>query len=414
MKKTIAILLVAVLAAGSVFAGFSGSADLTAGFDIDAKKYGFIGQGTKVTVAFDVTTGEGAASGEGDIYAAIKGTFKLEVEELKDQAKVELKKEEVPFKLTASISEAGIYGSNWSVSIIGDPKAPDYAKDVIDLDKDDKATFNYAPAYNDGDAIGVTGKYDDYAFGVAFTGVEDKVNFGATAETKTFDLNGLTVKGGASVSKAAGAGLFNASASADVAYATDVVSANVKADLGLAIPTNEAQKFAVGADVQLVAKYSDIALDAYYATKASPKKDKGEPIENLLSAQVVAPLAQFNVPVTVTAGVKDAINTTNLFGKVVTTVEQFEITVGGNWAIQPKTWGINGAVKYSLSDATSVTAKVGYTSAELLSASVVAESTGVINGATVTAGWDGAKDLLDKDASKENYGKLFAKVAVKF
>ena len=65
MKKTIAILLVAVLAAGSVFAGFSGSADLTAGFYIDAKKYDFIENGTELKVAFDVTTGEDAASGEG-------------------------------------------------------------------------------------------------------------------------------------------------------------------------------------------------------------------------------------------------------------------------------------------------------------------------------------------------------------
>ena len=260
MKKTIAILLVAVLAAGSVFAGFSGSADLTAGFDIDAKKYGFIGQGTEVKVAFDVTTGEGAASGEGDIYAAIKGTFKLEVKEVK-AAKYE---DNVPVKLTAKISEAGIYGSNWSVSIIGDPKAPDYAKSAIDKDSsDDKNAYDYVPAYNDGDAYGVTGTYADYAFGVTLTGVEKQLNAGATFETKKFDLNGLTVKAGASASKKAGAGVLNTSASADVAYATDTLSASVKADLGLAIPTNEAEKLAFGADVQVAAKYSDIAFDVY-------------------------------------------------------------------------------------------------------------------------------------------------------
>ena len=410
MKKTIAILLVAVLAAGSVFAGFSGSADLTAGFDIDAKKYGFIGQGTEVKVAFDVTTGEGAASGEGDIYAAIKGTFKLEVKEVK-AAKYE---DNVPVKLTAKISEAGIYGSNWSVSIIGDPKAPDYAKSAIDKDSsDDKNAYDYVPAYNDGDAYGVTGTYADYAFGVTLTGVEKQLNAGATFETKKFDLNGLTVKAGASASKKAGAGVLNTSASADVAYATDTLSASVKADLGLAIPTNEAEKLAFGADVQVAAKYSDIAFDVYYATKATTKVDTTG-INNLLSAQVVAPLAQFNVPVTVTAGVKDAVNKTDIFGKVVTTVDKFEITVGGNFAVQPKTWGFDAAVKYSFTESADVTAKVGYTSAELLSASVVATSTGVINGATVTAGWDGAKDLLDKDASKANYGKLFAKVSVKF
>lgn len=44
----------------------------------------------------------------------------------------------------------------------------------------------------------------------------------------------------------------------------------------------------------------------------------------------------------------------------------------------------------------------------------MSEFTGVINGATVTAGWDGAAALLDKVGDKANYGKLFAKVAVKF
>lgn len=58
---------------------------------------------------------------------------------------------------------------------------------------------------------------------------------------------------------------------------------------------------------------------------------------------------------------------TDLFGKVITTFEQFEITVGGNYAVQSKTWGVEGAVKYSLDEATSVTAKADYTSAELLS-----------------------------------------------
>ena len=47
MKKTIAILLVAIMAVGSAFAAFSGSAQVGVGANFDTGEYGFIGNSTK-------------------------------------------------------------------------------------------------------------------------------------------------------------------------------------------------------------------------------------------------------------------------------------------------------------------------------------------------------------------------------
>lgn len=82
------------------------------------------------------------------------------------------------------------------------------------------------------------------------------------------------MKIGASVSNQAVTLILNTTAYADVDYAIDLLSANDKRDLGVGIPTIDGKDVVFDADVQLVPKYSDIALDAYYATKASPKKDK--------------------------------------------------------------------------------------------------------------------------------------------
>ena len=45
MKKTIAILLVAIMAVGSVFAAVTGEASLGAGLNFDNGNYGFIDSG---------------------------------------------------------------------------------------------------------------------------------------------------------------------------------------------------------------------------------------------------------------------------------------------------------------------------------------------------------------------------------
>ena len=77
MKKTIAILLVAVLALSSVFAGFSlsGEANVSLTGDIDGKTLGFKNGDNKVKVTIEGATAEKV--NEGEIYAGIKASLTI-------------------------------------------------------------------------------------------------------------------------------------------------------------------------------------------------------------------------------------------------------------------------------------------------------------------------------------------------
>ena len=86
MKKTIAILLVAVLAASSVFAGFSGKATVGLGYNWETKGYGF-SNGTGFDVDVDLATDAADKVAEGDIYAGIKATMGVKVANQKGDQK---------------------------------------------------------------------------------------------------------------------------------------------------------------------------------------------------------------------------------------------------------------------------------------------------------------------------------------
>ena len=75
MKKTIAILLVAILAVSSVFAAFSGEASLGFGGNFDDGTYGFIDSATKIKFDIDLATASAEQIADGDVYASIKATF---------------------------------------------------------------------------------------------------------------------------------------------------------------------------------------------------------------------------------------------------------------------------------------------------------------------------------------------------
>ena len=77
MKKTIAILLVAIMAVGSAFAAFSGSAQVGVGANFDNGDWGFIGNETKVTFDVDLATMNGipiVAFESGNSYQGIQCT----------------------------------------------------------------------------------------------------------------------------------------------------------------------------------------------------------------------------------------------------------------------------------------------------------------------------------------------------
>ena len=139
MKKIIAISLVAILAVGSVFAAFSGSAEVGVGANFENGTYGFIDQSTNVEFNVDLATASAEAIAEGDVYASVKASLSLFV--LTGDGGVApgdpifsnvTSNQNVGTALKATIDEAKIAGANWYVSLLGVPGVNDFAKSAID------------------------------------------------------------------------------------------------------------------------------------------------------------------------------------------------------------------------------------------------------------------------------------------
>ena len=178
MKKTIAILLVAVLAAGSVFAGFSGSASVKAGYNFETGDYGFFSNGTNAKINVDLDNQVGEKAGEGDVYASIKATLAVKViNNTFDGA--DMGYVDPAVKAKVFLNEAKINGEDWYVSIKGLMSSyPDFAKSAIDTYKDvdhdwdwnyessDKidVAASYKPGY--AKAPGVEASYKDFVVGL--------------------------------------------------------------------------------------------------------------------------------------------------------------------------------------------------------------------------------------------------------
>ena len=337
MKKTLAILLIAVLALGSVFAAFNGSATVEAGYDIDNKAYGFLREGTGFTFNVELATEAAEKKGEGDVYASIKAAFEMRVlsstsEITPTQYRAEsfvttsahgdsLDASNLAVGLKASISEAKVVGSDWYVSILNTGNNPDYAKSTLDSETAYKSVSNTYGAYNGTEKsyynwilvsnsnfkknAGVEIGYKNYKAGVGLYGEDDDLRYSAYVQTPEFDFEGLKVQA-AAVAYSADVDAANAlGASAKASYKKDKINASVAADLGYVI--NDATDNEFNADVAVKAAYDFATVDAYYATKASASKKgdhKGKNAtttkKDLLSAQAVVDLKSFDVPATVT------------------------------------------------------------------------------------------------------------------
>ena len=117
MKKTIAILLVAVLAMCSVFAeiALGGNAKVEFIGDFDNKTAKFVNT-PEVELSLDANSAEKVY--EGDIYAGIKATLKFKVDA--DKKVIAVDKFE--------ISDAYITDGSWKVSITSAAKTATFAK----------------------------------------------------------------------------------------------------------------------------------------------------------------------------------------------------------------------------------------------------------------------------------------------
>ena len=437
MKKTIAILLVAVLAAGSVFAGFSGSASVKAGYDLQNKEYGFFENGTNVKLNLELGTQVAEEAGEGDVYASIKAT--LEARVMNDPYRgdgnvVPYDKNAYvngyfPVSVIAKVTEAKVNGSNWYVSILGVPSVPDFAKSAIDTYKDKKADvdfdewgFKYKDDVKKPDtykvdydkAPGVEVGYADYVVGVGFKSDASGKAFTAYAKTPEYTFDAVKAQFAAVASKKAGTGIKNVGASAKASYATDVLSVSLATDLGAAI-ANET-KF--NADVAANFKYDFVTVDAYFATKAKSITDK-----NLLSVKAVTDLNSFEVPVKLSLTGKDLINKQNLKAEVeFVAVEGLTVKANAGYVIADKKVSVGGGVEYK-ADAYKATAnagfetKVGTENSNVLTFDAAVESDVIIPGATLKLAYGKTADdqnLLSGQTLAQDLGKVEASCTIKF
>ena len=382
MKKTIAILLVAILAVSSVFAAFSGEASLGFGGNLDNGNFGFIDSASKVTIDADLATATAEQIAEGDVYASIKATFGLklttgeekraEVEDPTNPGFPNVLGSDYMVGIIADITEAKVAGANWEVSILGLDDAPNYAKGFqtytvedgidkwglsrADFDENynnsvpfEKATGVQATVYGFKAGFGILGDYSDEKTWE----LKDNLNVAALFETPEFNFSGVIVQAGTAYSYKTidkiekGVPRYVESktnawdVSAKVGYASDVFSLTAATDV--AFKFAEGKDTEVDADVALNFNYDFLTVDAYYGTnpvtgKTTDDSDVDtyfkERSEDMLSAQVKVDLNSFNVPVALTVGVNDILATQELVAKAeITAIEGLKLTVNGGYTI---------------------------------------------------------------------------------
>ena len=410
MKKTIAILLVAILAVSSVFAAFSGKASVGFGGNLDNGNFGFIDQSTNAKIDLELATANAENVGEGDIYASIKASLVVRLYNGEKGATPDKPNNNTGLWLPVdvAIDEAKVGGENWYVSILGMPDGPDYAKSAIDTydvkeKKDDYSftkadyTGNYSFSVPYADTNGIEVGLFGYKFGFGLLGdynednswkLEDNLKFSVFAETPEYDFGGLTVQAAATYSYSgydrleSGVALKSGAAAsttidpdtgkpewsyagfsrtnaiglaAKVGFANDTLSASIATDMGFNL---EGDKFEDVFDMDLAANFgwSFLTLDAYYATIATTgetpdpcgmvSSTDGRPTtydwdktiktttEDVLSFQAKFDLNAFDVPVALTASVKDVLKTVELGVKAeVTAVENLKITANAGYVV---------------------------------------------------------------------------------
>ena len=463
MKKTIAILLVAIMAVGSAFAAFSGSAQVGVGANFDTGDWGFIGNETKVTFDVDLATMNAEDVSEGDIYASIKGSLGLRL--VSDQDGIGTGNplgnpdsangknfNNYIYRVYGKIDEAKIAGANWYVSLKGVADVNDFAKSAIDTwtaknDADDdwgfyKADYDKNATWKVGydKAPGVEFGIYDFIFGVGFKAnavQEPDVDlfnektltlFAKTPEIAVID--GLTIQAGATYAlqdakyPTASDKEINAfGVSAKVAYASDLLSASVATDMGYDI---EAEEF--GADIAANVTYDFVGVDFYYATAAAnsgvdgdPKTGKdyadGEKVEDLLSLQAKLDLTGFNVPVGLTLKGKDLVNAQDLSATVDLTFGSFKVSPTVGYVVEDEEFKAGVAVEYACDYFTAkaeTNIKTAFENDDLVwDATASIENTTLIPGATIKLAWTDGDNLLGNRTEAE-HGQILASLKLDF
>ncbi|MCI7807268.1 MAG: hypothetical protein MR563_09045 [Spirochaetales bacterium] len=418
MKKTIAILLVAVLAVSSVFAGFSlsGEANVKLVGNFDDKTLGFTNGDNKVKVAIEGATAEKV--NEGDIYAGIKAVLSFKASEFKNGSK-DFATADKPFITVdkLEISEAYITDGNWKLSILSAAATPTFAKGWETVKKgNDKKDVVLSVAVGK-DVPGVTVEYAGWKVGA---GLDVNFNEGGakngmlTIATPAFAFDAVTVKAGAGAANTTGK--LTIGGGAEAKYATDAFTASVAGDVVYGKVGNT-----FDAAVRGSVAYAPVTVDAFYATKTDLKDqvvtyvDRAyagkDAKENYLSAKVACDLNGFDVPVTITAVGLDLVKDQYFDVEAKATVSGVNGTVFGGYQISNKTYHVGVAADYTLEKVGKIYGQFDLSGDSALKAAKVkvgVENTTLVSGATLKLEYAGV-DFVAKKA-----GAVTASAQIKF
>lgn len=434
------------------------------GVDLHNKNYGFIDQGTYVTVDLALEQALGSAEGEGVVKASIDGSLSFEFsngaygDELAVWGDVQF-----PY-IQAVINSASVSGENWSVSILGAGAPKDFAKSAIDsylyysyndygyYEYYTYLPFSYSLGYSqyNNPIPGVEISYNGYTAGLGLRGSYDekqkalyeKPDFLAYVYTPEYELaEGLKVNLGVAGFKnityyykdssdktnnvLTPNPISTVGGSVKVSYASDSFNAYVASDMGYDLINK-----AFNADVAAKIALAPVSLDVYYknneTTYTSNYVKYWRAGKDLLSAKAVVDLASFNVPVKLTLTGKDLINAQNLSAKVeVSALEGLTISANGGYAFKAvdakngtyadsKAWSAGAGFEYESEQFTVAlsAALKGVTSVTKVTASASIESETVIPGATVGLYWadvNSTMNLLNKE-----YGQVYLACEIAF
>ena len=384
MKKTIAILLVAIMAVSSVFAldvTLSGKFTSKLAYDFDKNWLGFTEPDNDLNLKIALST---ATENEGDVYAVVKAEMNLLWETAGDEATGTAQKEDDLFDKTKinaddskfEITEASIYGQGWNLSILKAAEMPKYAKGWETYnDGDDNVDLKAPVSFKDD--LGVTFTLDNI-FKAGFS-VDAKFdenggkNFLAWASTDDLNIAGIVVNGAVGITRdvTAASDLTYLGLGLEAGYENDSLSATVASDMSIGIPTEKNVDATFDLDVAANVNYADmVTVDAYYASqtmlgysydakKANPfdgsddvdtyavelKYDSENPFKNItglgrgfigypgsengiedyLSAKVGFDMNAFDVPVKLTLAAMDLINNPYFDLEAAVTVAGFDI-----------------------------------------------------------------------------------------
>ena len=380
MKKISAVLLVLVLVGSVAFAGFTGSAETTFGVDLGTGDYGFTNDALVTgDIVFHETLVDNA--GDGDIYAAIKAelTLAFDFEDVASGTDVHI----AGIAGNAEITEAKIYGDGWWVSILGAMAAPNFAESAIDVYGADDDPVDLDPSdYVSNGEVGVEIGYADYTLGLSipYGGTDNNFTNGdydimGAITTPDFELgDGLTMAFGAAGRLATANKAISASAKGS--YTMDDVTASVAADL--------VYDAGIEAEVAVNAVIDPVTLDVYFATT-----DDDTPNTNLLSAKAAFAIEQFDIEVT---GM-DLINVQDLGVSVdFAASDALSVNVNGGFVLSTSAWSAGAGVTYT-AEKYVASADATYSSAGTLEVNASVESDSIVNGATLSLGYETA-DIL--------------------